>query len=214
VSASTQRLPAPGGLDPAGAGPLRSDLEVIASLVREGTRVLDLGCADGTLLQMLIDRKQVTARGVEITYEGVLSCVSRGIPVDHADLDRGLGDYPDNSFDYVILSQTLQAVHKPDLVIREMLRVGRVGIVSFPNFGYWYVRTRLLLTGRMPKSDYLPFEWYDTPNIHLCTISDFVELCRKQKIVIDKALYLNDGRRIRWFPNLLAKVAVFVVRRP
>ncbi len=192
---------------------LRADLEVIASLVREGSRVLDLGCGDGTLLQLLIDRKHVTARGVEITYDGVLSCVGKGIPVDHADVDRGLGDYPDGSFDYVILSQTLQAIHKPDLVIHEMLRVGRVGIVSFPNFGYWYVRGRLLLSGRMPKSDYLPFEWYNTPNIHLCTVSDFVDLCQSRGIAIDRAMYLNEGRQVRLMPNMLAKVAVFVVRR-
>jgi methionine biosynthesis protein MetW len=200
---------------PIGALPReRADLEVVASLVRERSRVLDLGCGDGALLRLLVDSKGVTARGVEITYEGVLSCIAQGIPVDHSDLDRGLGDYPDQSFDYVILSQTLQAVHKPDLVVREMLRVGRVGIVSFPNFGYWYVRLRMLTSGRMPKSDYLPYEWYDTPNIHLCTVTDFTDLCRVQGIAVDEALFLSDGQRIRRLPNLMAKTAIFVVRRP
>jgi len=142
--------------------PPRIDLAIVADLVAPGARVLDLGCGDGTLLKLLVDHKGVFARGVEISDEGVRQCVSRGLAVHHADLDVGLDDYPDASFDYVILSQTLQTVHKPDLVLKEMLRVGRIGIVSFPNFGYWRVRAALLLTGRMPKTDYLPYEWFDT----------------------------------------------------
>ena len=196
-----------------GRSAVRVDLEVVASLVRQGSHVLDLGCEDGTLLKLLIDRKRVLGRGVEITYEGVLKCIGNGIPVDHADLDRGLGDYPDGFFDYVILSQTLQAVHKPDLVIREMLRVGRVGIVSFPNFGYWRVRLQLLFGGRMPKNDYMPYEWYSTPNIHFCTVADFVGLCRAQGVHIERAVFLSDGRRVPFATNLLAKIAIFVIRR-
>lgn len=193
--------------------PTRVDLEAVAELVSEGARVLDLGCGDGTLLRLLVDRKRVVARGVEISDEGVRQCVGKGLSVHHADLDEGLGDYPDGSFDYVILSQTLQTVHKPDLVLDEMLRVGRVGIVSFPNFGYWRVRSQLLVTGRMPKNDYLPYEWYDTPNIHLLTVSDFHFFCADHGIRIAKAVYLDDGRRIRLLPNLRAKIAIFVIHR-
>ena len=198
----------------AGATPTRIDLEVVAELVSPGARVLDLGCGDGALLKLLVDRKGVVARGVEISDEGVRQCIAKGLAVHHADLDEGLGDYPDDSFDYVILSQTLQTVHKPDLALKEMLRVGRVGIVSFPNFGYWQVRWQLLLTGRMPKNDYLPYEWYDTPNIHLLTVKDFHEFCAGHGITISQALYLSDGHRIRLWPNLRAKIAIFVVHGP
>jgi methionine biosynthesis protein MetW len=191
----------------------RIDLRVVAELVAENSLVLDLGCGDGTLLQMLTDHKNVVGRGVEISNEGMRECVAKGLPVDHADIDEGLGDYPDGLFDYVILSQTLQTVHRPALVIDEMLRVGRVGIISFPNFGHWYVRCRLLLTGRMPKSPTLPYEWYNTPNIHLLTIADFHDMCAARGLTINRAIYLNDGRNVRLFPNLLAKIAVFEVSR-
>jgi methionine biosynthesis protein MetW len=193
--------------------PLRIDLEAVSALVQPGTRVLDLGCGDGELLRMLVDRKKVTARGVEISKEGVRQCVAKGLAVHHADLDEGLGDYPDASFDYVILSQTLQTVHRPELVIQEMLRVGRTGIVSFPNFGYWQVRLQLLVTGRMPKNDYLPYEWYNTPNIHLLTVSDFHAFCSALGIAVRSAQYLDDGRRVRLWPNTRAKIAIFEVYR-
>jgi methionine biosynthesis protein MetW len=194
-----------------GVTPRRIDLAVVAGLVSPGARVLDLGCGDGTLLKLLVDEKGVFARGVEISDEGVLQCVSRGLAVDHADLDQGLGDYPDDSFDYVILSQTLQTVRKPDLVLKEMLRVGRTGIVSFPNFGYWRVRAALLLTGRMPKTDYLPYEWYDTPNIHLLTVKDFRVHCAEQGIRIRRALFLGAMGRVTALANVRAKTAIFEV---
>lgn len=190
----------------------RIDLAVVGELVTSGARVLDLGCGDGALLQLLVERKGVTARGVEISEDGVRHCVSKGLSVHQADLDEGLGDYPDGSFDYVILSQTLQTVHRPELVLREMLRVGRVGIVSFPNFGYWRVRTQLLLGGRMPKNDYLPYEWHDTPNIHLLTVADFHDYCATNSLAIDQAVYLADGRRVSALPNVRAKLAIFVIR--
>ncbi len=197
-----------------GVMPPRVDLAFVAGLVSPGARVLDLGCGDGTLLKMLVDQKGVFARGVEISDEGVLQCVSRGLAVDHADLDQGLGDYPDDSFDYVILSQTLQTVRKPDLVLKEMLRVGRTGIVSFPNFGYWRVRAALLLAGRMPKTDYLPYEWYDTPNIHLLTVKDFHVHCAENAIRIRRALYLGASGPVTFLANLRAKTAIFEVYRP
>jgi methionine biosynthesis protein MetW len=193
--------------------PPRIDLAVVAGLVSPGARVLDLGCGDGTLLKFLVDQKGVFARGVEISDEGVLQCVSRGLAVDHADLDQGLGDYPDGSFDYVILSQTLQTVRKPDLVLKEMLRVGRTGIVSFPNFGYWRVRAALFVAGRMPKTDYLPYEWYDTPNIHLLTVKDFHVHCAEERIRIRRALYLGANGPVTLLANLRAKTAIFEVHK-
>lgn len=192
--------------------PQRVDLAVVADLVPAGSRVLDLGCGDGSLLQFLVEKKGVTARGVEISEDGVRQCVAKGLAVDHADLDAGLDDYPDKSFDYVILSQTLQTVYRPELVLSEMLRVGRVGIVTFPNFGFWRIRLQLLLSGRMPKNDYLPYEWYDTPNIHLLTVSDFFDSCRRKAVGVVRALYLNDGKIVRLWPNLRAKTAIFVIR--
>ncbi len=191
----------------------RVDYEFIASLLEEGSRVLDLGCGDGSLLKLLGDRKRIVGRGVEISDYGVRECISKGLSVHHSDLDEGLSDYPDGSFDYVILSQTLQAVHKPDLVLAEMLRVGRIGIVSFPNFGYWKIRWQLLTTGQMPKADHLPYQWYDTPNIHLLTVKDFHNYCASHDLVVARACYLNGNSEVKIIPNLLSKLAIFVVRK-
>lgn len=191
----------------------RVDLELVASFVEPRTKVLDLGCGDGSLLKLLVEKKQVIGRGVEILDEGVRQCIGKGLTVTHGDLDEGLGDYPDGSFDYVILSQTLQTVHKPNLVIQEMFRVGRIGIVTFPNFGYWKIRWQILTTGRMPKTDYLPYEWYDTPNIHLMTVRDFLDFCQTHSLAIEKACYVTDGRQVKMRPDLLAKVAIFVLRK-
>ncbi len=189
----------------------RVDHQLIASLIDEGSSVLDLGCGDGELMELLVKQKRVQAAGVEISEEGVYRCIARGLAVHHADLDDGLDDYPDGSYDYVILSQTLQAVRKPRQLLREMLRVGRQGIVSFPNFGHWRVRWELLHTGRMPKTNQLPYEWYDTPNIHLATVRDFEDLCRADSVRIKKAIYLAGGRPITLLPNLRAEIALFVV---
>ncbi|MGE5617964.1 MAG: methionine biosynthesis protein MetW [Sphingomonadaceae bacterium] len=191
----------------------RIDLHLITRLVREGSSVLDLGCGDGQLMELLIREKRVTARGVEIAEEGVYRCISRGLSVHHGDLDEGLEDYPDGAFDYVILSQTLQAVHKPRLVLQEMLRVGKLGIVTFPNFAHWQPRIQLALGGRMPKSEDLPYEWYNTPNIHLTTIRDFLGLCRSEGISVVQAIYLSGNRRVRLLPNLRAKTAIFVLKK-
>ncbi|MHB0870743.1 MAG: methionine biosynthesis protein MetW [Chloroflexota bacterium] len=191
----------------------RMDLHLISRLVQEGSSVLDLGCGDGQLMELLIRERRVTARGVEIAEEGIYSCISRGLSVHHGDLDEGLEDYPDGSFDYVILSQTLQAVHKPRLVLQEMLRVGRLGIVTFPNFAHWQPRIQLALGGRMPKSEDLPYEWYSTPNIHLTTIQDFLDLCQAEGISVVKAIYLSGKRRIRLLPNLRARTALLVLKK-
>ncbi len=191
----------------------RIDLRHICELVDQRSTVLDLGCGDGELMDLLIRERGVTARGVEISEAGVYHCIARGLSVHHGDLDEGLEDYPDRSFDYVILSQTLQAVHKPKLVLQEMLRVGRQGIVTFPNFAFWQHRMQLTLGGRMPKSSGLPYEWYDTPNIHLTTIQDFLDLCKAEGFSVVKAIYLSGDRQQHFFPNLLARTALFLIRK-
>ncbi len=191
----------------------RADLRQIARLVRRGARVLDLGCGSGELMQLLIDTRQASVTGVEIEEENVLAGISRGLTIYHADLDEGLGDYQDQTFDYVILSQTLQAVHRPVPLLREIVRVGKEGIISFPNFGYWKVRWSLLRRGRMPKTEELPYEWYDTPNIHLATVRDFEDLCRAERLCIDHAIYITGEGRVHFMPNLRAETALFVVRR-
>lgn len=205
---------------------LRIDQAVIASLVNEGARVLDLGCGDGLLLEYLFHRKQVQGFGVEISHEGVHACIARGLPVYHGDIDQGLSDHQDDSFDYVILSQTLQAVRRPEFVLREMLRVGKKIMVSFPNFGHWLVRAHLLFYGRMPRTPLLPHPWYNTPNAHLCTILDFQDLCHTMEMRILRQIPLAaggghpKGRIKRGFSkwlvpssaaNVLAPVAVFLL---
>lgn len=191
----------------------RIDLRLICELVERGSSVLDLGCGDGELMELLIRERGVMARGVEISEEGVYRCIARGLSVHHGDLDEGLEDYPDEAFDYVILSQTLQAVRKPKLVLEEMLRVGHLGIVTFPNFAYWRSRLDLGLRGRMPVTNDLPYEWYDTPNIHLTTIKDFLRLCHDGHISVEQVIYLSGDRRVTLLPNLLARTALFAVKK-
>jgi len=201
-------------------GTTRVDLLAIAELVPRGSRVLDIGCGDGALLQLLEASRQVDGRGIELSQKGVNECVARGLSVVQGDADTDLGDYPDDGFDFVILSQTLQATHRPRHVVEEILRIGGKAIVSFPNFGHWRVRALLGLTGRMPVTRHLPYSWYDTPNIHFCTIRDFVALCRDVDAKIETQIALSrDGSRIPlkaplWFWNLFAQQAVFVLKRP
>lgn len=195
---------------------IRFDLEIIAGMIENNSTVLDLGCGPGDLLNKLIHEKKCVGHGVEIYEEYILECVGKGVPVIYSDLDEGLGDYGDKSFDFIILSRTLQVVHRPHLILNEMLRVGRVGIVSFPNFGYWRVRSQLFFLGRMPVTKDLPYQWFDTPNIHLLTIEDFKKLCRDNHIKILTQISLGDATRggvlARCFPNLFAKQAIFKVQ--
>ena len=196
---------------------MRPDHDVIASMVPLGARVLDLGCGDGLLLDELISRG-ADGLGLEITDEGVVACLQRGVPVLQADSDEGLGDLEDGSFDIVILSLTLQAVHHPALVLREMARVGRKSIVSFPNFAHWRLRTQLAASGRMPVSPLLPYSWYETPNIRLCSITDFEVLARAEGFVVQQRVLLNEGGHpegglVGRVPNLLAAGAVYLLSR-
>ncbi len=194
---------------------LRIDQQRIIDLIRPRSRVLDLGCGNGELLYKLMQEKEVQGHGIEINVGSIIECIEKGVPVIQMNLDEGLGDYPDHSFDYVILSHTLQVVKKPHLILREMLRVGRTGIVSVPNFGYWKVRLQLLFRGKMPVTKTLPFEWYDTPNIHLLTIRDFRDFCRKEDIDITNQVNLGANLvKIRIghvLPNSFAESVVFTL---
>ena len=195
----------------------RQDLNIISDLIEPNTKVLDLGSGDGTLLRMLKDKKKVIPYGIEIDENNLVKCLAKGLPVFQSDIDSGLGEYKKNSFDYVILSQTLQTVKRPYFVIKEMLRVGKKCIVSFPNFGFIGTRLFLLLKGRMPRTKYLAYNWYDTPNIHHLTIKDFYRFCEEFKIKIIKKIFLknyNDKmKNIKLLPNLLADVSIFVITK-
>jgi methionine biosynthesis protein MetW len=191
----------------------RRDYAIISDIVEPNTRVLDVGCGDGELLQWLAQHKGVDARGVEIVGARVQRAISRGVSVYQGDIDQGLADYPDEAFEYVILSQTLQEVRKPLKVLREMLRVGRRAIVAFPNFGHWTVRLSHLWTGGAPKTKLFPYEWYDSPNIHFLTVHDFEALCGQERWVIERSFYLAGGRRANILPNLTAEIAVFLIRK-
>jgi len=193
----------------------RFDQDIIVSLIPGGSRVLDLGCGNGDLLIKLKKHGVSEIRGVEIDDRCIAVCVRKGLTVFQGDIDEGLDDYDDASFDYIVLNQTLQVVHKPTLVIQEMLRVGNKAIVSFPNFGYFRIRWYILTKGRMPKVDFLPRDWYDTPNIHLSTISDFEAFCRMRNIAIEQLIGLRScatGKTVKRFQNLLAQVGIFVIR--
>ena len=197
--------------------PIRFDLQLIADMVEPRTRALDVGCGDGALLDHLVRSKQVDARGMELSQAGVNACVANGLSVIQGDADTDLGDYPDDAFNYVILGQTLQATREPREVLRQMLRVGKRAIVSLPNFAHWAVRLRLVFGGRMPQTSTLPYKWYDTPNIHLCSIDDFRALCADMGVKVERAVVLNSQSRPIDMPPLLANLfgeqAVFLLRR-
>jgi methionine biosynthesis protein MetW len=197
----------------------RKDHLLVASLVEPGSRVLDVGCGDGALLALLRQQRQADARGIELSRDGVSQALARGLAVIQGDADTDLVDYPDDAFDYVILSETIQATRHPRLVLEQMLRIGRRAIVSFPNFGHWRVRWELGVRGRMPMTDNLPHSWYDTPNIHFCTMRDFVGLCRELGATMEGAHALDArGNPVRfalpwWFWNLFGQQGVFLLRR-
>ena len=200
--------------------PLREDLRLVAGMIADGARVLDVGCGEGELLSYLVNHKGVDGRGMELSQGGVNSCVRNGLSVIQGDADHDLHDNPSQAFDYVVLSQTLQATMKPHEVLRHLVRIGKRAVVSIPNFGQWRMRVRLLTEGRMPRTPSLPHHWYDTPNIHLCTILDFLDLCDDAGIVVERSVAMDDGglpyrlnTRGR-LANLLAAQGLFLLSGP
>jgi methionine biosynthesis protein MetW len=195
---------------------LRPELRTIADWITAGSRVLDLGCGDGTLLAHLRDNRQVSGYGLEIDQKKIVQAVAKGVNVIQTDLDAGLTEFESNSFDYVVMSQTLQAVHYPDRLLEEMLRVGREGIITFPNFGHWSCRLHLLI-GHMPVTPALPNTWYNTPNIHLCTLRDFEDLCANKAFHILERTVVDRAHRtsvpMRLLPNLMGEVALYRFQR-
>jgi methionine biosynthesis protein MetW len=196
----------------------RVDLLLIAEMVKPGSRVLDVGCGDGMLLRILAEKHGVDGRGIELSQAGVNSCVAQGLAVIQGDADTDLAYYPDLAFDYAILSQTIQATYSPRQVLEQLLRIGKRAVVSFPNFGHWRVRTQLMFGGHMPRTDNLPERWYETPNIHLCTIKDFIALCDDVGAKVERAIALNAyGTKLVAVPlfaqNLFGEQAVFLLSR-
>ena len=190
----------------------------IVKLVKENSKILALGCGSGALFKMLVDKKNAKGVGVEIDENCVIEALEKGLSVIQGDLDEGLKQFPDKSFDYAILNQTLQSTNNPELVVDEMLRVAKRSIVSFPNFAYWKVRFYLFFKGKMPKSKSLPYEWYNTPNIHLLTVNDFFEFCKKRNIKIEESVYLTrkkarSGILIRTITNFFSEEVVFVISK-
>jgi len=198
---------------------MKNEFKVIADLVEKNTRVLDVGCADGILMEFLKRNKNIDIRGLEISKNKVQNCIEKGLTVIEGNAEKDLKQFPDKSFDYVILSQTLQAFLNPELVINELLRVGKKAIVTIPNFGFWKVRLHLLIKGTMPVTETLPDEWYNTPNLHMCTIKDFVYFVKSRNIKIFKSLALNnkhtslinDGNL--GMKNLLADLGIFLIEK-
>ncbi|MBI2316441.1 MAG: methionine biosynthesis protein MetW [Betaproteobacteria bacterium] len=186
----------------------RADFDAIAGWVRAGSSVLDLGCGDGLLLKFLRQSHAIRGYGIEIDADNVIACVKNGVNVIQSDLERGLAGFDADSFDFVILTQTLQAVRHTEEIVKEMLRVGREAIVSFPNFGNWRGRLQVGL-GRMPVSAELPYQWYDTPNIHLCTIADFEDFCEAHGIDVLERVVIHEGRHVAFLANLFGSLAVF-----
>ena len=191
----------------------RSDYAIISDLIEPNTKVLDLGCGDGGLLQWLATNKGVDGRGIEISSARVQRAITRGVSVYQGDIDEGLADYPNQAFDYVILSQTLQETRHPLQVLQEMLRVGRKAIVAFPNFGHWSVRLAHLASGRAPKTKLFPYDWYNSPNIHFLTVKDFEELARRENWTVERKIFLSGHHMGSILPNLMAEVAVFLFRK-
>ena len=196
---------------------MRFDLHLIASWIEQGAKVLDLGCGEGSLLEYLIQNKHVKGSGIEQNESRVAKCIEKGLSVLQGDINSELEDYPDNSFDYVILSQTLQQVYAPDRLIRSMLRIGRKGIVSFPNFSHWRVRLHLLMTGHAPVTKQLPYQWYDTPNIRVITLKDFRRFAREvgytitKEMAIDSQSVNREGTIVKWMHDLRATYGIFLI---
>lgn len=191
----------------------RSDYAIIGELVDPGLKVLDLGCGEAELLEWLVENKKVQARGVELMPAKVQKAIARGVAVYQGDIEEAIADYPDGAFDIVILSQTLQETRNPLQVLNDMMRVGKHAIVAFPNFGHWRVRVAHLFSGRAPKTDLFPYDWYNSPNLHYLTVDDFEETAAKQSWVIERRICLAGTRKVNLFPNLTAEVAVYLLKK-
>ena len=191
--------------------PIKTEHKIIMNWISKDSSVLDLGCGDGELLALLISEKQVHAQGIELSETAIHRCVALGLSVFQEDIDTGLSEYADESFDYVILNQTLQQVKKPDFVLKEALRVGKRAIVGFPNFVQASARFQIFFKGKVPVTKALPYEWYDTPNLHFLGIDDFKEYCKKRNIHIEKAAFIRKNRKMRIFPNLFAETGLFLL---
>ena len=196
---------------------LRNDLQIISSFISENEKVLDVGCGNGSLIEFLSKKKNVDCKGIEIELEKMNFCLKKGLSVVQGDANYDLNDFSDNSFSTVILSQTIQATIFPERVIKNLIRIGKRAIISFPNFGFWKIRKDFFFSGKMPKNKILPYEWFDTPNIHLCSINDFIKLCHKNRIKIkDKVLLNENGEKIQsinFFENLLSYQVIFCVSK-
>jgi methionine biosynthesis protein MetW len=196
---------------------MRPDLAIIAKLIAPKSNVLDLGCGDGALLDFLQKDKAVTGIGLEIDADNIESCIDKGVNVIEQNLDQGLANFKDDSFDTVLLAQTIQALSKPEQLLDDMLRIGRRGIVTFPNFGNWKARSYLATRGRMPVSKFMPYEWYDTPNIHFCTVKDFDALCREKNFQVLGRTVVDSEHQGNWamrtWPNLLGEIAIYHLSR-
>jgi methionine biosynthesis protein MetW len=187
--------------------------QVISGWIESEASVLDLGCGDGELLALLVREKQVRAQGIELSETAIRHCVTAGLSVFQEDIDSGLADYADGTFDYVVLNQTFQQVKKPEYVLQEALRVGKKVIVGFPNFCYISDRYQIFFRGRVPVTASLPYEWYDTPNLHFLSIADFEEYCKKRQIRVAQKAFVSKNRRLRWLPNLLAEMGLFLLSK-
>ena len=198
---------------------MKQEFKIISDFIEKNTRVLDVGCGDGTLMQYLKTNKEIDIRGIEISKKNSQKCVGKGLTVIEGDAEKDLIQFPDGSFDFVILSQTLQAFLNPEIVIQELLRVGKKAIVTVPNFGFWKVRLHLLIKGTMPITKNLPDEWYNTPNLHMCTIKDFYNFCHDREIKLDKALALHNEKISSInemnlnIKNLSAELGIFLIER-